>query len=117
MGNFIKTIMTIVIFMHITIMSIAQTDTNLNLSITSRALPNPLKSPPFPGGDWLNGPIIGEPADALDYALQKLLGMANNKSRIKIYGWIDPSYSYSTSKNCNVPVAYNVIPNAFELDQ
>ncbi len=92
----------------------AQSDTT---SPISRALPSPLKSLPFPSGDWLNGPIIGEPADAPDYALQHVLAMANNKSRIQIYGWVDPSFTYSTSKNCNVPVAYNVVPNAFELDQ
>jgi hypothetical protein len=84
---------------------------------SSRALPSPLPSPPFPGSDWTGSPIIGEPADAPDYPLQKALGMANDKSRIKIYGWVNPSFNFSSSKNSNVPMSYAVVPNHFELDQ
>lgn len=84
---------------------------------SSRALPSPLPSPPFPSSDWTGSPIIGAPADAPDYPLQKALGMANNKSRIKIYGWVNPSFNFSTSKSSNVPMSYAVVPNHFELDQ
>ena len=84
---------------------------------SSRALPAPLPSPPFPSGDWTGAPIIGAPADAPDYALQKALGMANNKSRIKIYGWVNPSFNWSSSKSSNVPMSYGIVPNHFELDQ
>jgi len=117
MKNFAKTVVAVFLLIVSVNMAKAQNDTSTSTGTASRALPSPLKSPPFPGGDWLNGPIIGEPADAPDYALQKLLGMANDQSRIKIYGWINPSYNYSTSKNCNVPVAYDVVPNSFQLDQ
>jgi hypothetical protein len=82
-----------------------------------RALPSPLPAPPFPSGDWAGSPVIGLPADAPDYALQKALGLANSRSRIKIYGWVDPSYTASTSKVSNIPVAYNIIPNKLELSQ
>ena len=84
---------------------------------SSRALPSPLPSAPFPSADWTGAPIIGAPADAPDYALQKALGMANNKSRIKIYGWVNPSFNWSSSKSSNVPMSYGIVPNHFELDQ
>lgn len=90
----------------------SQNDTLLNSGVVS-----PLPSPPFPSAEWPNGPVIGVSSDAADYALQKLLKLAKRKSKIKIYGWIDPSYTYSTSKNLNIPVAYNIIPNSFQLDQ
>lgn len=85
---------------------------------TSRLLPSPLPSPPFPSADWsYNEPLIGLPEDASDGFLQKLLGMANDKSRIKIYGWAEPSFNLSTSQKTNIPVAYNIIPNSVELNQ
>jgi hypothetical protein len=84
---------------------------------SSRALPSPLSSPPFPSSDWTGSPIIGAPADAPDYPLQKALGLANDKSRIKIYGWVNPSFNFSSSKNSNVPMSYAVVPNHLELDQ
>lgn len=84
---------------------------------SSRALPSPLPSPPFPSSDWTGSPIIGAPADAPDYPLQKALHLANDKSRIKIYGWVNPSFNASTSKSSNVPMSYAVVPNHFELDQ
>src|SRR5258708_28780532 len=82
-----------------------------------RGMPRPLPPPLSPSSDWGGGLFIGVPADAPDYALQKALGLANNKSRIKIYGWLDPSYTYSTSSMTNIPVAYNIMPNKFELSQ
>ncbi|MBS1645786.1 MAG: outer membrane beta-barrel protein [Bacteroidetes bacterium] len=84
---------------------------------STRAPASPLPSGPFPSTDWCNTPIIGIPTDAPDFALQKLLHMANNKSRIKIYGWVDPSYTWSTSKSTTVPVSYNIIPNSLQLSQ
>jgi Putative beta-barrel porin-2, OmpL-like. bbp2 len=84
---------------------------------SARALPSPLSSPPFPSSDWTGSPIIGEPSDAPDYPLQKALGLANDKSRIKIYGWVNPSFNWSSSKNSNVPMSYAVVPNHIELDQ
>lgn len=82
-----------------------------------RCLPSPLSSPPFPSGEWVGGPLIGAPADAPDYPLTKLLGLAKSKSRIKIYGWIDIGANFSTSKNSNAPTSYNLVPNRVVLDQ
>ena len=44
-------------------------------------------------------------------------GQAWKDSRIKIYGWADPSYNASTSKNSNIPLAYNIVPNSLQLSQ
>jgi hypothetical protein len=84
----------------------------------SRALPSPIDSPPFPSGDWLGYPVIGEPDSVPDYPLQKaLFGKSLDASRIKVYGWADVSYNCSTSKNSNYPVSYSIAPNRIELDQ
>ncbi|WP_343745714.1 outer membrane beta-barrel protein [Chitinophaga sp.] len=82
-----------------------------------RSLPSPLSAPPFPGGEWVGNPLIGIPSDAPDYPLTKLLGLAQNKSRIKIYGWADVGANFSTSKNSNAPTSYNLVPNRVVLDQ
>ncbi len=37
--------------------------------------------------------------------------------QFRVYGRINPSYTASTSKNSNIPVAHNIKPNAFVLDQ
>lgn len=89
----------------------------LNADTNKLSFQSPLPCPPFPSSEWTGNPVIGVSADAPDYALQKLLGLAKRKSRIKIYGWVDPSYTYSTSKDLNIPVAYNIIPNSFQLSQ
>ncbi|NML40242.1 outer membrane beta-barrel protein [Chitinophaga sp. G-6-1-13] len=86
-------------------------------STNGRSLPSPISSPPFPSGEWVGNPLIGIPADAPDYPLTKLLGLAGNKSRIKIYGWVDVGANFSTSKNSNAPTSYNLVPNRVVLDQ
>jgi hypothetical protein len=87
-----------------------------------RALASPLPSPPFPGGDWLGTPLIGEPAPNTDGGLMQLLsgtgvGKALKDNHISIYGWVDPSANFSTSKFTNLPLSYDIVPNRFELDQ
>ena len=85
---------------------------------STRVNPSPLPFPPFPATDWQYGePLIGLPEDAADGPLQKALGLANDRSRIKIYGWVDPGFNLSSSKHINVPVSYNIQPNKLELDQ
>jgi hypothetical protein len=85
---------------------------------STRVNPSPLPSPPFPATDWQYGePLIGLPEDASDGPLQKALGLANDKSRIKLYGWVNFDGNLSTSKEINIPVSYNIIPNSFELNQ
>jgi hypothetical protein len=85
---------------------------------SNRVLPSPLPAPPFPASDWQYGePLIGLPEDAPDGPLQKALGLAADRSRIKIYGWVDPGFNLSSSREINIPVSYNIVPNSVELNQ
>jgi len=94
--------------------TVATTDQTSN----GRAMPSPIDSPPFPGGDWLGYPVIGEPDGVPVYPLQKaLFGDSLNASRIKVYGWVDASVNFSSSKESNYPLSYAIVPNAIELDQ
>ncbi|WP_460582353.1 outer membrane beta-barrel protein [Hymenobacter arcticus] len=80
-----------------------------------RALPAPLPSLPFPSGEWV-GPVIGAPDKTALYPLQKALG-GQASSKYRVYGWLNPSYTFSTSKNSNIPVAYNIQPNKLVMSQ
>jgi len=88
-----------------------------SLVAISRALPSPLQSPAFPNSDWDGGPIIGAPNDETYYALQKFLHLANDKAKIRVYGWVDVGGNLSSSTHSNAPAAYDIVPNAVELDQ
>src|ERR1035441_10832393 len=90
----------------------AQNDTS-----STRVLPSPLPSPPFPGSEWDGAPIIGISNDETYYPLQKFLHLVNKNNRIKIYGWIDVGGDLSSSKKSNTPTAYDLFPNTIELDQ
>ena len=77
-------------------------------------------SPPFPYADFI-GPYIGY-RDTSAYPLMDALYNGPNgdwwkKSRIKIYGWADPTYNASTSRNTNIPLSYGIVPNQLELSQ
>jgi hypothetical protein len=77
-------------------------------------------SPPFPFTEYI-GPNIGV-NDTSVYPLMNALYDGPNgdwwkKSRLKIYGWFDPSYNASTSRNSNVPLSYSIVPNQLELSQ
>ena len=87
-----------------------------------RALAQPLLSPPFPSGDWLGTPLIGEPRSDTDGPFMHALshtafGQWLQGNHISIYGWVDPSVNFSTSKNTNLPLSYDIVPNRVELDQ
>jgi len=79
-----------------------------------RSLPSPLAGP-FPVSEWDGAPVVGLPAEAPAYPLQKALGLS--KSRIKIYGWASIGGNLSTSHDSNGPTAYNIVPNRVVLDQ
>lgn len=81
-----------------------------------RALDAPLDSPPYPSSDWGYGGSspIGVP-DGNTYPLMSALKLQN--SRTKIYGWVAPSFNYSTSDKNNFPVSYDVFPNSVVLNQ
>ena len=94
----------------------AQTDSTVPEK-TSRVLPSPLQSPPFPGSEWDGAPLIGLPNDDTKYPLEKLLGLAKGTSGIRIYGWVDVGGNFSSSKHSNAPTSYDIVPNKVELDQ
>jgi Putative beta-barrel porin-2, OmpL-like. bbp2 len=81
-----------------------------------RGFPSPLESPPFPNSDWSYGgsPVIGE-ADTNGYPL--MTAWNGNRSRTKVYGWVEPSVNFSTSSNRNTPEANDLYSNRLELDQ
>ena len=79
-----------------------------------RCLPSPIPSS-FPVTEWDGAPVIGLPADATDYPLEKALGLS--KKRFRVYGWVSAGGNLSTSHDSNVPAAYSVIPNQVVLDQ
>ena len=83
------------------------------LTANGRALPAPLPSLPFSSGEWV-GPVIGAPDKTALYPLQKALG-GQADSKYRMYGWLNLSYTTSISKNSNIPVAYNVQPNALMI--
>jgi len=88
-----------------------------------RALPSPLDSPPFPNSDWSYGgsPEIGAPETNVPPLMEALYGGSNGdaweRSRVKVYGWLEGSFNLSTSKNSNYPAAYDIFPDRVELDQ
>ncbi len=81
-----------------------------------RALEAPLDSPPYPSSDWGYGgsPTIGIP-DGNVYPLMSALKHSNSK--IKVYGWLAPSFNFSTSDKNNFPLSYDVFPNSAVLNQ
>jgi DNA-binding response OmpR family regulator len=83
-----------------------------------RAPPAPLDGV-FPGSEYI-GPTIGVPDTNPIYPLTKELwnqfpGL--KKANIKVYGWLNPGYSLSTSKFSNYPQSYSIVPNKIEMDQ
>jgi hypothetical protein len=85
-----------------------------------RGMDAPFQAPPMPFSDFI-GPTIGINDTSVFPLMESLYkgpnGQAWKDSRLKIYGWADPSYNASTSRNSNVPVAYNIVPNQLELSQ
>jgi hypothetical protein len=81
-----------------------------------RGLPQPLDSPPFPSSDWSYGgsPTLGEP-DTNSYPLMSAINGAT--SRLKFYGWVEPTVNGSTSTHRNSPVADDPYSNRLELNQ
>src|SRR5260370_32918294 len=84
-----------------------------------RALPAPLDGI-FPGSDYLGPtPLIGVPDTDPVYPLTKAvwaIAPPLKDARIKVYGWINPGISVSTSNKSNIPESYAIVPNRLELD-
>lgn len=87
-----------------------------------RAMPAPYDSV-FPGSEFIGtaGTLpIGVPDTDPVYPLEKEIYKACpmlKEARIKIYGWANPGWDYSTSHRSNIPLSYAVIPNRLEMDQ
>ncbi|GAA3747047.1 porin [Terriglobus aquaticus] len=84
-----------------------------------RGFDGPLDSPPFPSSDYSVGgtPTLGAP-DTQTYPLMEAIN--HNRSRIKIYGWLNGGFNVSTSNKgdgANAPAAYYVNPNRLTADQ
>jgi hypothetical protein len=86
-----------------------------------RTFKDPFESPPFPFSvfDVNNGYPVGESWDyGYPTPMQDLLvGHAWDKSRWKMYGWLDLGINLSTAHNTNFPVTYDIVPNTVQLDQ
>jgi hypothetical protein len=85
-----------------------------------RALPAPFDAI-FPGSEYLGPtPLIGVPDTDPVYPLTKALwtiAPALKNAKIKVYGWVNPGISVSTSNKSNIPESYAIVPNRVELDQ
>ena len=85
-----------------------------------RALRAPL-DPLFPGSEYLGPtPPFGVPDTDPEYPLEKALWSAFpalKASRIKVYGWVNAGFDFSTSNKSNIPESYAIVPNQLELDQ
>jgi len=84
-----------------------------------RGLPQALDSV-FAMTEYVGGPLMGIPDTDPIWPLESIIYKACpllKKYRIKVYGWVDPSYNASTSKHSNVPLSYNIVPNRLELSQ
>ncbi len=84
-----------------------------------RGFAGPLDSPPFPGSDYSVGgtPVLGAP-DTQTYILMQAINQ--NKSRIKVYGWLNGGFNVSTSNKgdgANSPASYYYNPNRVTADQ
>jgi hypothetical protein len=89
-----------------------------------RGTPPPIASPPFPATDWPIGgtPLIGAP-DTQTYVLMQAIN--ENKSRAKIYGYLEVGANGSTNNKTNAskgipsnyPSAYDEYANTVQLDQ
>ncbi|MBI3820833.1 MAG: outer membrane beta-barrel protein [Planctomycetes bacterium] len=87
-----------------------------------RALPEAFPSPPFPSAEYQGYPLIGVPPSTTTYPLTDLIwstsvGSALKDERIKIYGWINGSANWSTSKHSNMPTSYWIVPDNIQGDQ
>ena len=87
-----------------------------------RSPPSPWDSPPFPGSEYQGYPLIGTPMNPSEDPLQQALlrgpfGDAIRDSRIEVHGWVTVSGNWSNANRSNLPTAYWIVPNSFQVDQ
>ena len=90
--------------------------------VPRRAPPSPWDSPPFPSSEYQGYPLIGVPPSSNEDPMQKalLLGPHGDwfrDTRIEFHGWVTVSGNWSNARNSNLPTAYWIVPNSFQLDQ
>ncbi len=93
---------------------------NPNAPPSRRGLPAPFQAPPMPFSDFI-GPTLGVNDTSVFPIMDAFYKGSNGQfwkdSRLKLFGWFDPSYNASTSRNSNIPLSYNIVPNKLELSQ
>ena len=87
-----------------------------------RAPPSPWHSPPFPTSEYQGYPLIGVPPNGTEDPMQKalLLGPHGDwlrESGLEFHGWATVSGNWSNASRSNLPTAYWIVPNSFQLDQ
>ncbi|MBY0358934.1 MAG: porin [Candidatus Obscuribacterales bacterium] len=91
-------------------------------TVVRRGLPAPL-DPIFPSTEWVGSDHqlpIGVPDSGAIYPLEKTLWKncpLLRKARIRVYGWANPGYGYSSSRHSNAPLSYAIVPRKIQLDQ
>ncbi len=99
-------------------------DESLKLSgaVSRRGYPAPF-DPIFPMTEWIGADHmypIGVPDSGATYPFEKMMWKKFPllaKSRIRMYGWANPGWNYSTSNNSNQPLSYAIVPRVPQLDQ
>src|ERR1700757_4410587 len=97
---------------------LSETDTGSS----PRRIPDaPLDAPPFPNAEWNYGgsSVIGA-TNTTNYPLMRALysgphGDWWKRSRVQIYGWVNPGFNFSTSKHSLLPEGYNFYANRIQL--
>jgi hypothetical protein len=87
-----------------------------------RAPPSPWDSPPFPTSEYQGYPLIGVPSNqSVDPLLRALYlgprGDAIKDSRVEVHGWVTTGGNWSNATKSNLPTAYWIVPNSYQLDQ
>jgi Putative beta-barrel porin-2, OmpL-like. bbp2 len=87
-----------------------------------RSPPSPWDSPPFPGSEYQGYPLIGTPMSSTEDPLQKAILFGPNgdwwrDTRVEIHGWVTTSGNWSNASRSNLPTAYWIVPNSYQVDQ
>jgi hypothetical protein len=87
-----------------------------------RAPPSPWDSPPFPMSEYQGYPLIGVPPGTIVDPFMKAIyrgpwGEPIKNSRVELHGWITTSGVWGNAVHSNLPTAYWIVPNSYQLDQ
>src|SRR5262249_47458533 len=91
-------------------------------SAPRRAPPSPWDSPPFPVSEYQGYPLIGVPSSPTVDPLMKALylgpyGDLFKESKLEVHGWVTSAGNWSNAHRSNLPTAYWIVPNSYQLDQ